>query len=440
MPESTTFAFPSMTGPNASETNPASSTTASETPPLNIVMAIHTSRDEKTAVYKSTLRRATYLETQGHRCRIVTPEDFPSLTGFSARFLPLVYPVMLALWLARQKNVDVVLFHSYAGWAVTVAQKFLGMMRQLRTGIVFHGLEPIYFSRLEEQAILSGHKLSWRYRLLHGVMMQGLLRLSTRQVDVVLCLNREEQRFLIDHQWAARRRVKVLANAAAEHFFLPRTYRQRASLLLFVGQWLPMKGTRYLVETFTALQREYPDLQLCCAGTMASETDVLADFPADIREHVSVFPRVTENELLALHREADLFVFPSLSEGFSLALAEAMASGLPIVATTVGAAPDLLRHNESALLIPPHAGGLLTYAISRLLQDHSLRARLGTHAHAAANRLRPHHVMKDLEVCIQLLVPKEKSGDNGLQQPVTGKQRKLVGSTHPGTRRVQPLA
>jgi len=381
-------------------------------------MAIHTSRDEKTAVYKSTLRRATYLESQGHHCRIISPEDFPSLRDVSPRFLPLLYPVALARWLVRQKNIDIVLFHSYAGWAVSLAQRFLRLMKAVRTGIAFHGLEPIYYARLEEQAALSGRKLSRRYRLLHGFLMQRLLRFSCRSSDLLLCLNREEQRFLIDFRWGSQQRVMILANAMPEHFFLPRRHRDRASFLLFVGQWLPMKGTEYLVESFTALRQVDPQLQLCCAGTMVSESEVLADFPAEIREHVSVFPRVTESELLALHREADVFVFPSLSEGFSLALAEAMASGLPIVATTVGAAPDLLVHNESALLIPPHAAGLLTYAISRLLHDAALRTRLGTQAQAAAERLKPGAVLKDLEVCIQLLVPKAESGDNGLQCPI----------------------
>ena len=418
MAESTTFAFPAVAGRATSPR--AASPPPNEHPPrpLNIVMAIHTPLDDKTAVYKATLRRSTYLESQGHTCRIVAPQDFPSLNNISPRILPLVYPVVLAFWLARQNDIDLALFHSYAGWAVTLAQKFLGIMRRLRTGIVFHGLEPLYYVRLQEQSALAGQKLSWRYRLLHGVLMQKLLRLSTRGADVVLCLNREEQRFLIDQRWSSRERVRVLANATPEHFFATRKHRDPASLLLFIGQWLPMKGTADLIEAFTALRRENLRLHLCCAGTLASEADVLADFPAELRDHVTVFPRVTESELLALHREADVFVFPSLSEGFSLALAEAMASGLPIVATTVGAAPDLLVHNQSALLVPPHTAGLLTYAISRLLHDCELRTSLGKRAQAAAERLRPAAVMKDFEVCIQLLVPKQKPGDNGLQRPV----------------------
>jgi len=421
MAERTAFAFPAAEPAIPLTANGRSTLLGNPTParlPMNIVIAIHTPRDEKTAVYKSTVRRARYLEALGHNCRILTPDDFPILRRTNARFFPLLYPLVLAHWLAHHRDVNLALFHSYAGWVVTLIQKSLGLMRGLRTGIVFHGLEPVYYARLEQQAELSGCKLSWRYRLLHGHIMQRLIRMSTRAADIVFCLNQDEQHYLLENNWAKPSRVKVLANPAPEHFFIERNHRERASILLFVGQWLPMKGIQYLVESFTALHLEYPYLRLCCAGTMAGEAEVLSSFSADVRHAVSVFPRVTENELLALHREADIFVFPSLSEGFSLALSEAMASGLPIVATTVGAAPDLLVHDRSALLVPPHVTGLLKHALCRLTNDRTLRVRLGANARSAAEQLRLDKVMNDFEVCFQLLVPKRESGDNGLQGPV----------------------
>lgn len=421
MAEGTAFAFPAVERANPLLTaHPAAPNQCPPDPsPQNVVIAIHCPRDEKTAVYKSSLRWAGYLEAQGHTCRIATPDDFPALRRTSARLFPLVYPVLLALWLAKQSDVDVVLFHSYAGWATTLLQKYLGGLRKLRVGIVFHGLEPIYYPRLKQQTDASGHKLSLRYRLLHGFVIQKLLRLSTRAAGAVFCLNGEERHYLVDHGWAAPQRVGQVANSVSESFFIERTQRDEPSVLLFVGQWLPMKGTRYLVEAFTELCRKHRDLRLCCAGTMLSETDVRNSFPAEVRERVSVYPRISEQELLALHYQADVFVFPSLSEGFSLALAEAMASGLPIVATAVGAAPDLLVNNQSALLVPPHERNLLTHAISECLEDGALRVRLGTAAQAAAEQLRPGKVVKDFEVCFQLLVPDRKPGDNGWQHRVS---------------------
>ena len=79
---------------------------------------------------------------------------------------------------------------------------------------------------------------------------------------------------------------------------------------------------------------------------------------------------------------ADVFVLPSLSEGSPNALLEAMACGLPIVATRVGGVPEIAVDGETALLVPPEDPVALARAIDRLLRDRALAARLGSAARA----------------------------------------------------------
>ena len=79
---------------------------------------------------------------------------------------------------------------------------------------------------------------------------------------------------------------------------------------------------------------------------------------------------------------ADVFVLPSLSEGSPNALLEAMACGLPIVATRVGGVPEIAVDGETALLVPPEDPVALARAIDRLLRDRPLAARLGSAARA----------------------------------------------------------
>jgi glycosyltransferase involved in cell wall biosynthesis len=172
-----------------------------------------------------------------------------------------------------------------------------------------------------------------------------------------------------------------------------------------VGQWLPIKGKAYLAEAFTHLVQKHSDLRLSCVGTLASESQVLADFPPEVRPHVTVRSRVTGEELLACHRDADIFVFPTLSEGASLALGEAMATGLPIVTTPVGAAPDLLRHGDSAMFVPIRNPGALVETVERLLDDAALRQSLGSAAQASARYLEPDAVLADYAACLNLLPP-----------------------------------
>ena len=85
----------------------------------------------------------------------------------------------------------------------------------------------------------------------------------------------------------------------------------------------------------------------------------------------------TRFDVDVLYRAFDVFVLPSLSEGMSNTILEAMAVGLPVVATDVGAARELVTEGESGLLVPPADSHALAAALSELLGDACRRQRLG---------------------------------------------------------------
>ena len=118
-------------------------------------------------------------------------------------------------------------------------------------------------------------------------------------------------------------------------------------------------------------------MRVICAGTLVPEATVLAEFPSDLHRQITVLPRVDQTALARLYRDADAFVFPSLYEGFSRAIVEAMASRLPIVTTAVGVAADALRHEESALFVPKRSAAAIVAAVRRLQVNPPFAARLG---------------------------------------------------------------
>jgi len=184
--------------------------------------------------------------------------------------------------------------------------------------------------------------------------------------------------------WAERSRIAVVSNGIPPAFFGAVRTNPVARRLLFVAQWLEMKGVSYLAEAFAQLAQRVPELELWCAGTQASEDVVLAAFPATLRSRLHVRSRLRPEEMEQAYREADIFVFPTLSEGSSQALLEAMAAALPIVTTAVGAAPDMLTEGVQALLVPTADATALAGAVQRLLDDSSLRQRLGEQARLKA--------------------------------------------------------
>jgi glycosyltransferase involved in cell wall biosynthesis len=357
---------------------------------VKVLAVLHTPRSPRSAVFIAYSLLGEAVARGGGVLRILTPDDFPNLRRLHARWLPFVYPFAVAARLARDREArDVIIFHSYSGWVAS-----LGPRRGAGFVTAFHGLEPLYYRELAIEMRRLGRPLRLPFRVLHGWFVPAVIRLSCRRSDAVFCLNRDEARFLTDRRWADPSRIELLSHGVGPEFFLPRTYDGAARALLFVGQWLPMKGTRDLVEAFLVLARARPDLRLCCAGTIVDTAVVMRDFPAELRSRVDVRQRVTHAELIDLYARSDLFVFPSLSEGFSRALIEAMAAGLPIVTTPAGAASDLLDSDRDALLVPKRDVGSIARAVERLLDDEALRARLGRAAQARAREFTIERVLE----------------------------------------------
>jgi glycosyltransferase involved in cell wall biosynthesis len=347
-----------------------------------IAIVLQTPKDQHSSVFLTYRALAAELEQRGHVVSILTPQDFPSSGRFGGRLTPIAYPFAVARWMSRMSSsVDLMVFHSYAGWIGLST----GAARAAAAVVAFHGLEPIYHQELLAE---TGGRLSRRYRLLQERLMPLFLRAACRRADLVTCLNAAEREYLIRNRWVDADRIATVAHGVGAAFFLPERRPRALKTMLFLAQWLPMKGIATLGQAFATLARRHADLTLVCAGTLAAPEAVLAGFPDDVRARVTVRPRVDQRELAEIYRDADLFVFPSNYEGFGLALVEAMAARLPIVTTPVGVAADALVDGQSALIVPRRDPGAIVAAVERIRGDEALRSRVIEGAHAAATRYR----------------------------------------------------
>jgi len=141
---------------------------------------------------------------------------------------------------------------------------------------------------------------------------------------------------------------------------------------------VPIKGLRYLLEAVAKLRTER-EVELVVIG-VPRDTNGIPKLirHLGIEDVVRFVSGVEERRIIELYAEAQVAVVPSLYEGFSLPAVEAMACGVPVVATTGGALPEVVgRDDDTALLVPPADPGRLAGAIGRLLGDLSLRARIG---------------------------------------------------------------
>jgi len=131
---------------------------------------------------------------------------------------------------------------------------------------------------------------------------------------------------------------------------------------------VPNKGVQYLLEALLQVRQVHPDLILTVAGDGAFRPEVerlcaSLGLTAVVR-FIGAQPRSSLSELYA---EADIVVIPSLSEVFPYAALEAAATGVPIVATTVGGIPEIF--GEGAIMVPPMDAGALARGILAALSD-----------------------------------------------------------------------
>lgn len=140
----------------------------------------------------------------------------------------------------------------------------------------------------------------------------------------------------------------------------------------------PQKGHRVLFDALPSIVAEVPDVLARIVGHEELST------VADLRAYAAgrgIADRVRFEgfgaDVPALLADLDVFVLPSLWEGFGLVLLEAMAAGRPVVASAVGAIPEIVRDGETGLLVPPGDSAALARAVVRVLRDPDLAARLG---------------------------------------------------------------
>lgn len=159
--------------------------------------------------------------------------------------------------------------------------------------------------------------------------------------------------------------------------------------LLAVGAVVPRKAYDLLVRALSTLNDH--DWRLTIAGPMDRSAEALVSLQAAIRDtglggRITLAGPLDSEPLGRLYASADLFVMPSLYEGYGMALAEAMACGLPIVSTTGGAAAETVP-DAAALKVPPGDVAALAAAIRRVLADRELRARMADASWAAGQSL-----------------------------------------------------
>ncbi len=154
--------------------------------------------------------------------------------------------------------------------------------------------------------------------------------------------------------------------------------KEKKIRLLYVGRLHEVKDISSLLQAFNLVKRTHPDLHMTIIGKGSSRDILLNEVEKlGVSNEVEFVGEIDHDMLPSYYRRSDIFVLPSLSEGLSNVLMEAMACGLPVVATDVGGNQELVEHDQGGYLVKPKSSEELAAAVTNLVEDPDLREKMG---------------------------------------------------------------
>jgi len=168
-----------------------------------------------------------------------------------------------------------------------------------------------------------------------------------------------------------------------------------------VGAVIPRKGQVYLVRALPKILAACPTARFLLVGTMEFTSEYVREVHA-VADRLGVASRIVwtghRDDVAEILAALDLFVLPSLEESLPLTILEAMACGLPVVATAVSGIPEVVRQNETGILVPPRDSDALADAIISLLGDPERRRQFGQ---AGQRVVKTHHSIETQVTAIE---------------------------------------
>ena len=226
-------------------------------------------------------------------------------------------------------------------------------------------------------------------RTIHSYMTRQVMHRAARIFAVSNFTKRDVARYFAVNP----EKIEVVYNALDENFLRGHAtadeqamvrgrYQVDSPFLLYAGRISPNKNVARIIEAFSALKAElakdgdYPDLKLIIIGDEVSQNPDIrrAVIRSGMQHEVRFLGYVSIDVLRVFFDMAEVFVFPSLYEGFGLPPLEAMAHGTPVVASNTSALPEVV--GNAALMVNPENIFEISRALQRVLTDQSLRARL----------------------------------------------------------------
>jgi len=213
---------------------------------------------------------------------------------------------------------------------------------------------------------------------------EALERWAGRRTDALIALCESEKRAAVEHGIICEDKIRVIENGvecSACEGERPEGRNLSRPVIGTVGALTEQKDTRTFIRALPLIRREFPEATVVCAGEGHLRSRLEAEARrAGVGEAVHLLGQ--RDDVPAILAGLDVFVLPSLWEGYPYALLEAMAASVPCAGSRIPGVTDIIEHEKTGLLFPAGDAGALAEAVARLLRSPGYAQGLARAAHA----------------------------------------------------------
>lgn len=326
----------------------------------------------------SPFKNSTHLpESNFHRCWVYNAACQPFFRLAQGRFGERAAYALLPVWrtwMRRQRPPKCDVVHSVMGSAAEpfrIAEQ-IGALKVLDASNS-HPTSFYGFWQRELDIWNPAARISVTRRIFAQINQE------IHQADVIMCAS-DFVRDSMRYNGIPESKLAVNPFGVDLQQFVPREHLPKHPRFLFVGGLTLRKGLQYLIPAFERLKQQYPTAELILCGSLYH-----ADFESLYHRWKHLFthiPGLPHAELAKLMRNCTAFVFPSIEEGFARVIAEAMGSGLPIIATHNSGATTMVENGKHGIIVPAWSPDPVFEAMREMIEKPALCENMGRAATA----------------------------------------------------------
>lgn len=337
---------------------------------------LHVIREAEGGMKKHLLSILLGLDKEKYQLAVGCPFD-KNLSDYLEKNGVLVYHINICDGLNVLKDAEAIL-------------KIRNMINDFKPDIIhFHGAKASFVGRLaclgmNLKVVTTIHNFP-EYKRMNKIKKQfylGLNRYLNKRTDAIITVSNALKKAIIDEENVDLKKISLIYNCVDLSMYednpsldLRKEYKLEPDTLLIgcISRLIPSKGVQDLIKALEILKGRVKVFAFVAGD--GPYLNCLLDMVNDANlENIQFLG--FRNDIKDFLRNMDIFVLPSHSEGFGISVAEAMALGVPVIATNVGGIHEMIKNNENGLTINPRSPKDLADAIEILAKDVDLRNKL----------------------------------------------------------------